>query len=89
MVFHVCISYLSLYHPLMYFISIMIDCLISFPLWDTLVLALPPLYYYKYQASLAIEWQVESLVFYQFNHVLLYFLPGRQFPLTLSLLHST
>jgi hypothetical protein len=42
----------------------MMDCLISFPLWDTLVLALPPLYYYKYQSSLAIERQVESLVSY-------------------------
>jgi hypothetical protein len=49
----------------------MMDCLISFPLWDALVLALPPLYYYKYQSSLAIEWQVESLVLHSINLVFL------------------
>jgi hypothetical protein len=33
-----------------------------FPLWDALVYALPPLYYYKYWPSTALEQQVESLV---------------------------
>jgi hypothetical protein len=33
------------------------------PLWDALVLALPPLYYYKGIPYLSCKWQVESLVF--------------------------
>src|SRR5580693_4776056 len=63
---------------------------ITFPLWDALVLTLPPLYWYKYQSSLALEQQVESLVSYPILFVFpLYFLPERQSHLISSLLHST
>jgi hypothetical protein len=47
------------------------------------------LYQYISRTSLAIEWQVESLVFYQSIHILLYFLPERQPHLTSPLLLLT